>query len=147
MNSGRSPFARQMIQHREAIRSKANEAMKQHIGTAVTMVGKRKNISVAIDRNSVKHIANDMAIGAIDLSVEDVARLPSLIENAKQCAYSESDKQGRHKKAKKVNDFRYHKFTHNGKNYYANVMMAKTIENGKQKSVYRLHDITKKIKT
>lgn len=120
--------------------------MKQHIGTAVAMVGKRKNISVAIDRNSVKHISHSIAIGALDLSVEDVARLPSLIENAKQCAYSESDKQGRHKKAKKVNDFRYHKFTHNGKNYYANVMMAKTIENGKQMSAYRLHDITKKIK-
>lgn len=120
--------------------------MKQHIGTAVTMVGKRKNISVVIDRDSVKHIANDIAIGALDLSVEDVARLPSLIENAKQCAYSESDKQGRHKKAKKVNDFRYHKFAHNRKAYYVNVMMAKTIENGKQKSVYRLHNITKKIK-
>lgn len=135
-----------MIQHREAIRSKANEAMKQHIGTAVTMVGKRKNISVVIDRDSVKHIANDMAIGAIDLSFDDVERLPALIANARQCHYSRPDNKGRHKKAKSVKDFRYHEFVHKKKNYYANVMMTKTLENGKETSKYRLHNITKKIK-
>lgn len=109
------------------------------------MKGKRKINEVVIDRESVKHIANSIAMQAIDIEPKDLRHLPEFMRIAKEITVSSADKEGRHTKLRS-NHFRYFEFVNKGTAHYINVEGRVSIINGKSTQQWRLHDITKKIK-
>ncbi len=114
-------------------------------GTTITIQGKRKLVRVVIDRRSVEHIANDVAMGYIPPLPNSPDEITKLLSEAKRTdTPSEVDRSGKHKKPKRVSQFQYFEFEHNGETLYANVMVQQANgTKGAEVASHRLHSITK----
>lgn len=145
-HSGKSAFQKQFSERVETVRAEVSDSLKPLIGTSVRVKGKRKEIDVVIDRDSIKHIANDIALGRIPKGLGERKNLINCIESSTQESVSLADRSGIHTKVKKVKDFRYFSFKHNGEIFYANVAGVSTGTNKNTKMEYRLHTITRNLK-
>lgn len=143
---GKTLFQQQAVKNIESDRESSYKSLKPLIGTTVRLKGKRKEIDVVIDRDSVSHISNDIALGIIPRGLKDNVVLKSCLEKSVQDSISPTDKSGNHAKAKRVKDFRYFRFTYGKKVYYANIASVAIGKGLKMKSKYRLHAITRKLK-
>lgn len=118
-------------------------------GAIIMMQSKRKQVRVVIDRRSVEHISNDVAMGYIPPLPNSPNEIAELLIRAERIEPpSEADHSGKHSKSKRVSQFQYFKFEHNGETLYANVMVRQSNgAKGAEVATHRLHCITKKKKS
>lgn len=142
-----SRLSKQIASQIGKMRARAKSMLSPLKNTHVELQGKRKKISVKIDRDSIKHISNDIAVGGLPLELANPETLKKAIRNAKQIAISNKDADGIHAdKSNKVKDYRYFEITHEDKSYYLNVESNDSERGGNAKRKYRLHAITSKLK-